>query len=474
MSTGRIHPLSIALFLIDLVIVLIGLTVASKLRSVLPYGEGGALPESVTAVPRPVYLLALVTWAAGLISSGAYQPQRVLRWPNEAWRVIWGSALAFGLMAGVLYLSFRELSRLQFGYFLIVTVGMLLLYRAGLRVSFRLAGRARAGSRNRILILGAGDLGGRVGKLLRDRGRWGFEPIGFLDDDPEKLSEQVAGLPVLGAIDQLRPLAKEKRIDEGWIALPVRAHERLKDVMVALDREPVRVKVVPDYFSLALVRANAEILDGMPIIGLRDPLIDGFQRLIKRSFDLVIAGLLLLLGLPIMGLIALLVRLDSSGPALLRQERVGENGRIFGMHKFRTMRTAADSSDGLAATPTDGDPVIHKLRDDPRVTRVGKLLRRWSLDELPQLINVLRGDMSLVGPRPEMPWLVDRYDSWQRKRFAVPPGITGWWQINGRSDKPMHLTTEDDLFYIYNYSLWLDLVILLRTPVAIARGRGAF
>ncbi len=150
-----------------------------------------------------------------------------------------------------------------------------------------------------------------------------------------------------------------------------------------------------------------------------------------------------------MAIIALLIRLDSPGPVLFRQKRVGENGRLFDMLKFRTMVADAESAagSGPGRRTTDGQ-VIHKHKDDPRVTRVGRFLRRYSLDELPQFFNVLRGEMSLVGPRPELPWLVDRYEPWQRKRFAVPQGITGWWQVNGRSDKPMHLHTEDDLYYV--------------------------
>jgi exopolysaccharide biosynthesis polyprenyl glycosylphosphotransferase len=467
-SGSRIQPLSIALFIADLVLVTLGLVVASELRSALPYGQGGALPESATAIPWPIYLLALVAWGTGLLSSGTYEPQRVLRWFNEAWRVIWGAALASGLMAGVLYLSYRELSRLQFVYFFIATVGMLLGYRAALRVFFKLVGRTRGGSQSRILILGAGDLGRQVAKMLRDHGRWGFDAVGFLDDDSDKLETRILGLPVLGSIDQLSRLARETEIDEVWIALPVRAHERLQDVLEVLERHPVRVKVVPDYFSMALVRANAEVLGGMPIIGLRDPLIEGFPRLIKRLFDIVITAVLLLPALILMGLIALLIRLDSKGSAVLQQERVGENGRPFGMYKFRTMLADAKES------PRKLDLVMHKRPNDPRVTRIGRMLRRFSLDELPQLFNVLKGEMSLVGPRPEMPWLVDRYDSWQRKRFAVPQGLTGWWQINGRSDKPMHMHTEDDLYYVYNYSLWLDIKILLRTPMAVLAGKGAF
>jgi exopolysaccharide biosynthesis polyprenyl glycosylphosphotransferase len=240
------------------------------------------------------------------------------------------------------------------------------------------------------------------------------------------------------------------------------------------EKLPVRVKIAPDYFSMALVHAKAEILGGIPLIGLREPVIEGFDRVLKRVFDLVVGGLSVLVAAPPMAFIGALIRLDSPGPVLFRQKRAGENGRPFDMLKFRTMVAEAEMLQDQVLVTTDDGQVVHKHKDDPRVTRVGRFLRRYSLDELPQLFNVLRGEMSMVGPRPEMPWLVDRYEPWQRKRFAVPQGITGWWQINGRSDKPMHLNTEDDLYYVYNYSLWLDLRILLLTPLAALRGRGAF
>jgi exopolysaccharide biosynthesis polyprenyl glycosylphosphotransferase len=323
-------------------------------------------------------------------------------------------------------------------------------------------------------VIGAGELGERVASLLLNHSRWGYEPLGFIDDDQSKQGLQIHGLPVLGPIDMLGEIAEQKHIDEVWVALPLRAHDRLRDIVAALERRPIRIKVVPDYFSMALVRAYAEILGGLPVIGLRDPLIEGVPRLVKRIFDLLMASLTLIPGLPAMGAIALLIRLDSRGPALLRQERVGENGRIFPMLKFRTMVAGSEKMGGPDHQTTEDSHVVHKHREDPRVTRIGRLLRRYSLDELPQLLNVFKGEMSLVGPRPEMPWLVDRYEPWQRKRFAVPQGLTGWWQIHGRSDKPMHLNTEDDLYYVYNYSIWLDLWILLNTPIAVLRGQGAF
>lgn len=472
--TRRIQPLSITLFVVDLILVLAGIWISTKLRATLPFGRGGALPQELIEVPLMVYGLAILSWAVGLISSGAYDPRLIRRWYREVSRVLWGSFVATVIMAGVLYMSFRELSRLQFVYIYVVTVGLVISYRGALRVYYRLVGKTRPGGRSRVLIIGAGDLGERIARIVEEHGRWGVEAVGFLDDDSSLVGQQVLNLTIDGTIDELHDVVEDRRADEVWIALPARAHQRVAEVVAAAERLPVRIKVVPNYFSLALIRANTEILDGIPLIGLRDPLIEGVPRLIKRTLDLVIAGLLMLPGLPIMGVIAVLIRADSSGPALFRQERVGENGRLFGMFKFRSMRVESESDSSADADLPDGEPIAHKLKDDPRVTRVGRLLRRSSLDEIPQLFNVLKGEMSLVGPRPEMPQLVDRYESWQRKRFAVPQGITGWWQINGRSDKPMHLNTADDLYYIYNYSLLLDLVILLRTPIAIIRGRGAF
>jgi len=234
------------------------------------------------------------------------------------------------------------------------------------------------------------------------------------------------------------------------------------------------VRVVPDYLDLAISRATVEDFNGLPLVGLRDPAMAGSDRVIKRFFDLVLSTLLLLVTWPVMLLVALAIKLDSPGPALFMQERVGENGHPFKMYKFRSMVANAERMNTAVTTRGRDGVIIHKTPNDPRVTRVGRFIRRTSLDELPQLFNVLRGEMSLVGPRPELPWLVENYELWQRRRFAVPPGITGWWQINGRSERLMHMHTEDDLYYIQNYSPLLDLQILWRTIGVVVRGRGAF
>jgi exopolysaccharide biosynthesis polyprenyl glycosylphosphotransferase len=194
----------------------------------------------------------------------------------------------------------------------------------------------------------------------------------------------------------------------------------------------------------------------------------------KRVFDLVVGSFALVVSLPLMALSALLVYFEDGPPVIFRQKRVGWRGRLFEIYKFRTMVKNAEQWTGQIETWDADGNLIHKQPDDPRVTRVGRILRRFSLDELPQLFNVLTGTMSLVGPRPELPYLVEKYESWQFQRFAVPPGMTGWWQISGRSDRPMHLHTEDDLYYIQNHSIWLDLQIIFRTIWVVIRGKGAY
>jgi lipopolysaccharide/colanic/teichoic acid biosynthesis glycosyltransferase len=196
--------------------------------------------------------------------------------------------------------------------------------------------------------------------------------------------------------------------------------------------------------------------------------------MLKRIFDLLFGLLALVLILPILGLSVLLVYMEDGSPVIFRQMRVGKNGQLFQMFKIRTMiKNAEELQSGVAQCDADGN-LIHKIKDDPRVTRVGRVLRRFSIDELPQLFNVLAGTMSLVGPRPELPSLVERYEPWQRKRFEVLPGMTGWWQIHSRSEQPIYLHIDDDLYYIQNYSFWLDLQILARTVWVVLSGKGAY
>jgi exopolysaccharide biosynthesis polyprenyl glycosylphosphotransferase len=192
----------------------------------------------------------------------------------------------------------------------------------------------------------------------------------------------------------------------------------------------------------------------------------------KRAFDLVVGFFALILALPLMALVALMVYLEDGSPVIFRQKRVGKDGRLFEMFKFRTM--VRNAEDLRIQLQREDMHLTHKSKDDPRITRVGRVLRRFSLDELPQLFNVLNGTMSLVGPRPEIPYLAEKYEPWQWKRFTILPGMTGWWQVNSRNAQPMQLHIEYDLYYIQNYSLWLDLQIIFRTIWVVLIGRGSY
>jgi exopolysaccharide biosynthesis polyprenyl glycosylphosphotransferase len=454
--------------LLDIALTALALQVAAALRpflSDLPF----LLPMPEVALSPVIYIIVAFLWTAVFLFASIYDPKNIYKATDELQNVTIATALAALVFAGILYLFFREFSRWLLVLFVILDLCFLLGWRLGARIIFRF-GRLPAAEK-RVLIIGAGRVGRRVGQMINETNWLGLQLVGYLDDAQNGQRQQ---MPIIGGVAEARRIVEQEQIDDVVIALPQRAYGQVNKLVVDLHDLPVNVRVVPDYFSLALYRASVEDFGGLPMINLRDPALNQVQRLVKRLFDLVVGGLTFLLALPLLGLTALIIKLDSPGPVFFRQQRVGENGRIFRMYKFRSMVVGAEKLQHKVNGEDENGNLIHKTEDDPRVTRIGRFLRRTSLDELPQLINVLKGDMSLVGPRPELPWLVGQYELWQRKRFAVPQGMTGWWQVNGRSDKPMHLHTEDDLYYIQNYSLWMDIYILLKTPWVVLRGKGAY
>lgn len=442
---------------------------AVYLRKTLPYGL--ITPLHPDGIPRPsFYPIAICLWVGVAFAVSLYDPRKIYKAVDEYQALTLAAGFFSLAVAGVLYFTYRDTSRLLVAYALATTWLVLILWRMIARLVFRIQNRRRP-RLNRVLILGAGKVGQQVAAAIREYDWTGLNLVGYLDDDPAKQGDGVA---VLGRLDDIRRVVETEHINDVVLALPRRAHERINMIVAMVHDMPVNVRIIPDYFSLALYRATADDFGGIPMINLRDPALNDYQRMIKRTFDVVVGGLLTLLLLPLMGIIALAIKLDSPGPVLFRQKRMGENWRLFDMFKFRSMVVGAEHMQAQINVTDERGNIIHKRKDDPRVTRVGRFIRRWSMDELPQFFNVLKGDLSLVGPRPELPWLVERYQPWQRKRFAVPQGITGWWQVNGRSDNLMHLHTDEDLYYIQNYSLWLDIYILIKTPWVILRGRGAY
>jgi exopolysaccharide biosynthesis polyprenyl glycosylphosphotransferase len=455
----------------DLALTCWALFLAAQARHYLPWGIPLSLEE--VRAPTLLYVLVCMIWISVFITLSVYEGRRTLRAVDELQTVGVAVAVSALVCAGVLYLTYRELPRRIFFYFAILDLIFLIGFRGCLRMALRFAGYRQFGSQ-RVLIIGAGKVGRECAKRVLEQSWTGLAFLGFMDDDPEKQEQAFEGAPVLGPLSATSALVHRLQVDEVIVALPLRAHRSLEELVLSLQEQPVRVRVVPDFFDLAFFRATIEDFGGMPLIGLRDPAIDGFRRVVKRLFDLLIAIPASIVSLPVMGLVAVAIRLDSPGPAIFRQQRIGENGKPFWIYKFRSMVNDAEKRQAEAFQETPNGIVLNKRPDDPRVTHIGRFIRRTSLDELPQLINVIKGDMSLVGPRPELPYLVERYEPWQRKRLAVPPGMTGWWQISGRSERPMHLHTEDDLYYIQHYSPLLDLQILWRTVGIVLKGRGAY
>jgi len=278
----------------------------------------------------------------------------------------------------------------------------------------------------------------------------------------------------MGSLDNLAVLVQDEAIDEVIITLPWQYHRKIMAIMAQCERENVRARIVPDLFQMTLSRMAITEMSGIPLIGVKQVRISPFIRLVKRGIDVVFSLLVLVFTAPLIALITLTIKLDSPGPVLFRQDRVGKGGKPFTLYKFRSMMIGADEQKQLLRDLNEANGPIFKIKDDPRITRVGRLLRRFSLDELPQFYNVLRGDMSIIGPRPPLPEEVAQYQPWHMRRLEIAPGITGLWQVSGRSELPFDEMALLDIYYVEQWSPALDFKILLRTIPTILFGDGAY
>ncbi|RPJ46853.1 MAG: sugar transferase [Candidatus Latescibacterota bacterium] len=340
--------------------------------------------------------------------------------------------------------------------------------------------------RCRVLVVGAGEMGTQFVKLARLTMDHVYEVVGFVDDDPAKKGSRVEDIPVLGSTAEIERLTEENEVERIFLAVRGLREEQVIDLYSRCMRAKVPVKMVSDQFQLISSAATLERVDGVPTLGVRENSMRGIAYGAKRASDVLISSVLLILLLPLFGMIAFLVKAFSPGPIFFRQTRAGRNGAPFEFFKFRTMRTGTDDrihreyatnfisgKDPESGTDESEKPV-YKMKRDPRVTKVGLVLRKTSLDELPQLYNVLRGEMSLVGPRPPIVYELQHYKEWHMRRLEAKPGLTGLWQVSGRSEVPFNEMVLLDLYYIDHWSLKLDLEILLRTVPVILFGKGAY
>jgi len=357
--------------------------------------------------------------------------------------------------------------------FWMLAIPIVTLARVGARALCRCS---RAYIQNTVVV-GAGDVGQLIARKILKHPEYGINLVGFVDDQPK---EQVAGLEhltLLGAPEQLPAVVRALDVQRVIVAFSNDPFERTVGLVRSLNDSEVQVDIVPRLFDLVSPSAEIHSLEGIPLLGIPSFRLSRSTRLVKRTMDVLLVGVGLVLLAPLLGLIALLIKLDTPGPVFFRQLRIGGDGKPFRILKFRTM--VADAEERKAAVQhlnkhllPGGDPRMFKISGDPRITRVGRFLRRYSLDEFPQLINVLRDEMSLVGPRPLIPDEHSHVDDWARKRMNLKPGITGLWQVLGRSDIPFEEMVKLDYLYVTNWSLWQDFRLLLRTIPLVAMGKG--
>jgi len=446
------------------------LFLSSQIRPSLSQIQGIKNIPTPVDLPVFIYIILPIFWIVLLLSFSLYDGRRLFQLSDEITNLTTGSLIAIISQAGFLFLTYRDMSRAQFLVYSISAYLFMLLWRLFAR-HYKEKQKSNPMRQRRVIIIGASDTGLNLYNEIKSKYIPEIKVIGFIDDDIRGIEQNIT---ILGHLSDANNIAKEMQITDAIITLPSKAYNSINQLVSQLHNLPLKIWIIPDYFHLALHKAVVEDFAGFPMFDLRAPALDEYQRMVKRIFDLVIIISFLPIALFTMALISLAIYIESRTPIFFRQLRVGENGKLFHMWKFRTMVPNAENLRDLVEHYDSNGSLIHKSPNDPRVTQIGRLLRKTSLDELPQLYNILKSEMSLVGPRPELPYLVENYQPWQRKRFTVPPGITGWWQVNGRSDKPMHLHTEDDLYYVHNYSIILDIKILIKTIWVVLLRKGAF
>ena len=476
------NRVGLALAALDAALIVLAFALAYWMRYELrwpaPFNRIVQEVMTVNYVPFASFLpyasLLIVVSLALFAMKGLYRMPRQAGLLDQLGPII--SAATTGIALVVLFTIFlRPLySRLVYGFAWISIITLVGCSRAAL-VSVRRWRWAHGIGREQVLVVGGTGLGRQVMDGIVAQTFLGYSLVGYLEDrEPPRAERRERHFRYLGVVQQLDAILASHAVNLVVIALPFWEHHRLPELVRICRAAGVEFRVAPDLFELSFDRVNVMNLSGIPLIGLKELSLRGGNLLLKRAIDLSLIALAAPVLLPLIGLIALGIKLDSPGPAIFQQTRVGRGGKPFTVYKFRTMVIDAEERKAELASRNEADGPIFKIRDDPRQTRLGRLLRRSSLDELPQLWNVLRDEMSLVGPRPQLPAEVAQYEDWHYRRLEVKPGLTGLWQVLGRSDTSYDEMVRLDIYYAENWSPGMDVRILLETIPAVLSGKGAY
>lgn len=427
--------------------------------------------------PFDNFILLDISIIVGLIAifamRGLYSIRLTGSWFRQAWTIISSTTVGMAFLITYYFIAQPPSnSRLIVPFVWITTIVILCLGRLVVSGTMGLLYRLGLGE-TRLLVVGSGRLGKMVMQHIAASPNLGYSIVGFLHDMNEPPGD-FGRFKMLGTLDELGVVIRSMEIDEVIIALPSHMHQQAIRSVRLCERVGASFKLIPDLYELSLSRIDMEAIEGIPLIGIKQVSLNSVQRIVTRIVDIAIAGAILVIGSPIWLCIGLAIRLTSPGPIIYKQTRIGLNGQPFQVYKFRSMYRDADAIKARLMAHNEAKGPLFKMKADPRITPIGKILRRTSMDEFPQLFNVIKGDMSLVGPRPPLPSEVAQYEDWQRGRLAMKPGLTGLWQVRGRSDISFDEGVLMDLYYIENWSLRLYFLILLRTIPAVLLSRGAY
>jgi len=440
------------------------------------FPEKIAVAEHSVSLSEYLVVLFLVVplWCFVLHVNGMYTSMRTRRFHEILWIVLKASLFAvLGFGAIVFLFKLEFVSRLFFVIFVIFSLVFLVLEKILLLVAIRHV-RRKGASFRQILIVGTGKRASNLIRIIKEHPEWGFRILGAIDDEPERGIKKVDSVDVVGPINDLPGILHDNAVDEVIFVVPRSRLNYIEEAVLTCETEGVKASVAGDLFDMRIAQSRSSELNGIPLITFETTVAREWELFAKRIVDLVLSGLGVLVFSPILLGTAFLVKFTSKGPVLFKQKRLGLNGRKFNLYKFRTM--FLDSEKDLAKMDVfnDSNGVDFKKRKFQYITPVGRFLRKFSIDELPQLFNVFVGHMSLVGPRPVVSEEVSQYKPWQRRRMSMRPGITCLWQVNGRNKIGFEEWMKLDLEYIDNWSPWIDFKILIKTIPVVLLGIGAY